>query len=142
MVLCVLAAEAAANAVALPATVAPVLLHTPKRIAALGLVLVLALMVRNYLQFTLRRRLAATGERVPNRLGKPTASPTAETALIPFASVMLVHMFVGETCVARQLTGLNPHVETVLRMFCIDVRDFAQPPPRKIEEPARRTPGM
>jgi transposase len=124
------------------ATVAPVFLHTPHRIAALGLVLVLALMVRNYLQFTLRRRLKETGSTVPDRLGKPTASPTAETALLAFAAVTVVQLFVGEQRVGRQLTGLNPHVATVLTMLHLDERVFAAAPIRKSPPAVRRTLGM
>lgn len=124
------------------AAVAPVFLHTPHRIAALGLVLVLALMVRNYLQFTLRRRLQQTGSTVPDRLGKPTASPTAETALLPFAAVTVIHLFVGDARIGRQVTGTNPHVATVLDMLGLDDRVFAAAPTPKFTTAPRRTPGM
>ncbi len=55
-------------------------LHTPSRIAALGVVLMLALMVRNYIQFELRRQLVAQEKTVPSRLRRPTTKPTTETA--------------------------------------------------------------
>ena len=45
-----------------PAAVAPVFLKTPSRIRAMGLIMVLALMVRNYIQHTLRSELAERGE--------------------------------------------------------------------------------
>ena len=60
------------------AVVAPIFLHTPHRIAALGLVFVLALMVRNYLQFEIRRRLAEEDQKLRGRkrnLYSRTATP-------------------------------------------------------------------
>jgi transposase len=124
------------------AQVAPVFLHTPERIAALGLVFVLALMVRNYLQFTLRRRLVETGETVPDRLGKPYQKPTTETALIPFATVTVNRIFLGDQLAKLQVTGLDKHAYTVLRMLRIDESVFFTSRTRKMTEAARETPGM
>ena len=49
-----------------PAAVAPVFLKTPCRLRAMGLVLILALMVRNYIQGTLRTELAERDETLPH----------------------------------------------------------------------------
>jgi transposase len=124
------------------ATVAPVFLHTPRRIAALGVVLMLALMVRNYIQFELRRRLAETGDTVPNRLDKPTQKPTTETALMSFATIQVVHITAGGQSLGRKLTPLNEHARTVLRMLRVDPAVFTTPPPRKFQPATAEIPEM
>lgn len=102
------------------ALVAPVMLKTPHRIAALGLVFVLALMVRNYLQYELRRRLKETGETVRGRKQKVrTKVPTAETAMLSFLGVGTVLVFHGEKLLGRRTTPLPPDAQTVLDLLGI-----------------------
>jgi len=124
------------------AAVAPVLLHSPARIAALGLVFVLALMVRNYVQFTLRRRLPDTGETVPDRLNKPTQSPTTETAFLSFAAatVLITHNPVNG--LRRSILKLTEAARTVLRMLDIDESVFTDPPPRIFPSAGPKIPEM
>lgn len=81
------------------AMVAPVFLKTPERIRAMGLLFVLALMVRNYLQFTLRRRLAETRTLLPHPFTRqPVADLTAEMAFVHFqrAQTIAVQPPIGE----------------------------------------------
>lgn len=124
------------------AAVAPLFLHTPRRIAALGVVLMLALMVRNYVQFELRRRLAEAGEFVPDRLDKPTQKPTTETAMIPFATITVVHVTLAGTSLGRKLTPLPEAARTVLRMLRVDETVFLTPPVRKFQPTPSETPEM
>lgn len=124
------------------AAVAPVFLHTPRRIAALGVVFMLALMVRNYIQFELRRRLAETDETIPDRLEKPTQKPTTETAFIPFATVTVVHVTLNGTPLGRRRTPLPEAARTVLRMLGIDEGVFLKPPIRKFQPVASENSGM
>ena len=124
------------------ATVAPVLLHTPARIAALGVVLVLALMVRNYLQFTLRRRLAETGATVPDRVKKPTRMPTAETAIIAFARIASVCLYTNGRLARRDVTPLGVAAKTILRLLGIPESIFTSPRPRKPPHSVAEIPGM
>jgi transposase len=105
------------------AEVAPIFLETPRRIAALSLVFVLALMVRNYIQFTLRQRLADAERTVLDRKRRPTQSPTTETALLRFAGVMGLRIEVDGQ-VARQVHGLTSHCLTVLQMLDVPVDVF------------------
>jgi transposase len=122
------------------AEVAPVFLETPRRIAALSLVFVLALMVRNYIQFTLRRRLAETDSTVLDRKKRDTQSPTTETALLRFAGLtgVIIHV---QGQVLRQVHGLTEHCLTVLAMLRIPVDAFTTVR-RKIPTVAPPTPGM
>ena len=102
----------------------------------------LALMVRNYVQFELRRRLAETGDTVPDRLLKPTQKPTTETAMIAFAAVTVVHVTLAGTPLGRKLTPLSPAARTVLRMLRIDEGVFTTPPLRKFRPEPSETSGM
>ncbi len=124
------------------ATVAPVFLHTPTRIAALSLVMMLALMVRNYIQFELRKQLAETGATIPDRLKKPTAKPTTEVAWLPFAHVMVLRVVAGGRTLPRKLQDMNEHGRTVLRMLALDEAIFRTPPIRKFRSATPETSGM
>jgi hypothetical protein len=53
-----------------------VFLKTPRRIAALMMVMTLCLLVYNVAQHKLRSRLKETGETLPNQLEKPVENPT------------------------------------------------------------------
>lgn len=100
-----------------PAAVAPMFLKTPRRIAALGLVFVLALLVRNYLQFVLRARLAAAEETVPNMDNRPTAKPTTEVAWQHFDKVVVTRVVVAGRVVQRFLHGLDEYGAQILRLM-------------------------
>jgi transposase len=109
------------------AAVAPMFLKTPRRIAALCLVFVLALMVRNFLQFTLRQRLLEEDEMVPYYGRRPdTQKPTAEVVLNLFAGVQVVHVIVDGEVVERRLAHLGDAAHKVLRLLDIAVEVFTR----------------
>ena len=99
-------------------------LKTPRRIAALGLVFMLALMVRNYIQWTLRRRLAEEDETLPNMNDQPTSTPTTESAFRLFAHVAVVLVIVEGRVVDRILSGMSIHVRKILRLLDVPVSAF------------------
>jgi transposase len=110
------------------ALVAPIFLKTPHRIAALGLVFILSLMVRNYLQFELRRSLEKTGRTVRGR--KPrvrTKAPTTETALLNFFGLASVLVFVEDRFVQRKTETLKPDAKTVLELLGVPIEVFSSP---------------
>lgn len=100
-----------------PAAVAPMFLKTPHRIAALGLVFVLALMVRNYIQWKLRAKLDVLGEYLPNMNDQPTQRPTTESAFRLFTHVSVVLVTVGDSVVHRVLHGTTEHTRKVLELL-------------------------
>jgi len=100
-----------------PAAVAPMFLKTPHRIAALGLVFILALMVRNYIQWKLRSRLAELDEFLPNMNDQPTQYPTTESAFRLFTHVSVILITVGDTVVNRILHGTTEHTRKVLMLL-------------------------
>lgn len=122
------------------AAVAPIFLETPRRIAALGLVFMLALMVRNYLQFELRRCLAEAGEVILyyDRRRK-TAVPTAEVAMDLFEGAAVLHIRTDDRLTERRLDRLSDGARDVLRHLSVPVSVFTQPR-QKIRPPEPATP--
>jgi len=100
-----------------PAAVAPMFLKSPHRIAALGLVFILALMVRNYIQWALRDRLAEQDEHLPNMNDQPTQKPTTESAFRLFTHVSVVLVVTSGTVVRRIIQGTTPHTRKVLQLL-------------------------
>ena len=110
-----------------PAAVAPVFLKTPERIRAMGLVLILALMVRNYIQATLRTELELRGETLPHPFTKKQeASLTPEMAFEHFAGVMGQVVSLG-TETRRMPVQLREPALRILALFGLDARIFKPP---------------
>ena len=95
-----------------PLAVAPIFLKTPQRIAALGLVYVLALMVYALIQRDMRRRLATKEELIPGNKGW-TDQPTTEVIFRLFRGVTTVRLG-DDTIIVTRLT--TPMVDA-LRLF-------------------------
>ncbi|MEB3310987.1 MAG: IS1634 family transposase, partial [Snowella sp.] len=89
-----------------------VFLKSPNRIAALGLIMALCLLVYNLGQRQLRQALAQQTETIPNQLGKPTSSPTLRWVFQCFMAVHLV-FFQGVT----QIVNLTDERHHILRFF-------------------------
>jgi transposase len=102
-------------------------LKTPSRIAALGLVFVLALMVRNWLQWEVRRRLADEGETLPNMNKQPTAKPTTENIFHYFNNVTVVLVQREGKTVERHISGLNDAACRALEILGFDQTIFTTP---------------
>lgn len=122
-----------------PAQVAPMFLKSKERIAALGLVFVLALMVRNYLQFTLRAQLAAAGQTVPYYDRKRvTAAPTAEVIWELFSDVVLLTLFMPDSTRHVRLQGMDADKRRVLDLLGLD-QTILLSRRRKTQDPAGAT---
>ena len=89
-----------------------VFLKSPKRIAALGMIMALCLLVYNLGQRQLRQALDRAGETIPNQLGKPTASPTLRWV---FQCFMAVHLVVFQG--VQQVVNLTDERQHILRLF-------------------------
>jgi transposase len=72
-----------------PAASAPIVLETPRRMAALGCVYLLALLVSTLVERQVRNRLAARGETLPDRPG-PSQRPTARTVFQLMRNIAVV----------------------------------------------------
>ena len=87
-------------------------LKSPKRIAALAMVMGLSLLVYTLGQRALRLALATAGQTIPNQLGKPTTSPTLRWVFQCFMSVHLVS-FGG----VKQISNLTSERSYILQFF-------------------------
>ncbi len=110
--------------------VSPMFLKTPRRIRAMGLVLVFALMVRNYIQFTLRKQLRERGETLPHPFTKKEVDNlTTEMAMAWFDDVVVVHAGIDDTGLVRQEPKLRPPALRILELLGVPREAFARPPP-------------
>jgi transposase len=89
-----------------------VFLKSPKRIAALGMIMALCLLVYNLGQRQLRQALAQQDETIPNQLGKPTPSPTLRWV---FQCFMAVHLVVFQG--VQQVVNLTDERLHILQFF-------------------------
>jgi len=98
-----------------PAAIAPIFLETPTRIAALGCVYLLALLVYTLVERQVRQSLAARGDTLPDRPA-PSQRPTARTVFQLMRNIAVVTLaWTGRS--HRQLTTLNPHQLHVLSLL-------------------------
>jgi len=118
-----------------PAAIAPIFLKTPHRIAALGLVFILALMVRNYIQWTLRTRLQETNTTLPNMNNQPNQKPTTESAFRLFAHVAVILVIEGDQVVRRIIHGVTDHVRHVLALLDMTVEVLTRPRRKQVWVP-------
>ena len=111
-----------------PAAVAPVFLKLPHRIAALGMVFLLALMVRNWIQARIRAQLAATTQKLPNMNDRPTSTPTTECFFRVFqyiASVLVRDD--GGRILERRVHGMSSLTERALLAIGFEAEIFWTP---------------
>jgi len=101
-------------------------LKTPSRMAALGLVFVLALMVRNHIQYTVRGALAENNETLPNLNKQPTKTPTAENVLEYFEHMAVVIEKV-DGLVTRHVHGFTKPALRVLEILGMESQIFHRP---------------
>ena len=92
---------------------------SPKRVAALGFIMALCLLVYNLGQRQLRIALAQHQETIPNQVGKPTASPTLRWVFQCFMAVHFV-VFHGVT----QVVNLTDERLHILRFFSPSCRRY------------------
>jgi transposase len=96
-----------------------VFLKSPKRIAALGMIMALCLLVYNLGQRQLRQALACQDETIPNQLGKPTSSPTLRWV---FQCFMAVHLVVFQG--VQQVVNLTDERLHILQFFSDSCRRY------------------
>jgi hypothetical protein len=111
--------------------VAPVFLETPSRIRALGFVFMVALMVRNYVQFTLRAAMKDRGRGILHPFRKKADDNlTTEMALVWFEGVIVTSVREPGGPWVRQPPKLPEPALEVLELLDISVEVFRVPPRR------------
>ncbi|MCB9765445.1 MAG: IS1634 family transposase [Alphaproteobacteria bacterium] len=115
-----------------PAGVAPVMLNNPERIRALGLVMILGLMVRNHLQFTLRARMLERGEGIMHPFRKKEdLKLTTEMALEWFGGIHVVFVSIDQQPWRRTAPELCAEALDILKLLDLKPMIYARPPPRR-----------
>ena len=89
-----------------------IFLKTPKRIAVLGMIMALCLLVYNLAQRQLRKALSEQGATIPNQLGKPTVTPTLRWV---FQCFMAVHLVTIEG--VKQIINFTDERRHILKFF-------------------------
>lgn len=92
-------------------------LKNPGRIMALIMIMVLALLVYSLAERKLRLQLAATGESVPNQVGKQTQTPTMRWIFQVFEGIDLLIVSQNGRVMSRQVLNLKQEHLTVLRLL-------------------------
>ena len=114
-----------------PAAVAPVFLNKPERIRALGLILVLALMIRNHIQYTLRQGMRERNRGVDHPFRKKEDQKlTTEMAMEWFGEIRSV-LFADPTGQWTRLAPtLRPQALDLLGLLGLSPALFLVPPRR------------
>lgn len=107
------------------AEIAPIFLKSTERIAALGLLYVLALQVNALLQRELRKRLEEEGATIPGNPGQGrTAAPTSEVAYRLFSGVRVMPVEI-EGKPVKWIFNVTTEVKAVLDLLKNDLLDQA-----------------
>ncbi len=96
-----------------------IFLKTPKRIATLGMIMALCLLVYSLGQRQIRQALVQSAQTIPNHLGKSTATPTLRWV---FQCFMAVHLVVVSG--VKQIVNLTPERRHILKFFSKNCREY------------------
>lgn len=96
-----------------------VFIKTPKRIAALGMIMALCLLVYSLGQRQIRQALVEAAQTIPNQLGKMTETPTLRWVFQCFRAVHLV-VISG----VKQIVNLTPERRHILKFFSNNCRGY------------------
>ena len=92
-------------------------LKNPKRIMALTMIMVLALLIYALAERKLRQQLTETGQSVPNQVGKKTQTPTMRWVFQLFEGVDLLLIRQNGQVVAHRVLNLKPVHRDILRLL-------------------------
>lgn len=93
-----------------------IFVQLPRRIMAIGMVMVICLLVYTLAQFQIRRSLAATGESLPNQLNRPTQRPTIRWVFMMMKGIHVCYR-VGKEGVVRELANIEEEHLKIIRLM-------------------------
>jgi len=85
---------------------------TKRRIEALMMIMTLCLLVYNFAQYRVRKKLRETSETVPNQLGKPINNPTVKWLFQCMEGISII-----KTAMTAMITNLNDLRCKIIRLF-------------------------
>ena len=103
-----------------PAEVAPIFLHTPSRIGALGLIYVWALMVYKLIQREIRTKLSESATTIPGNRGR-TEKPTSEVLFRLLENTMSVPVIAEDGKTYKLLMNVTTEKACALRLLGINL---------------------
>jgi transposase len=104
-------------------------LKSPRRIMALIMIMVLALLVYALAEHKLRTHLAKTGQSIPNQVGKATQTPTMRWVFQVFEGIDLLIIRQDGQIVTRQVLNLQPIHLAILNLLGPPVQNCYLLPP-------------
>jgi transposase len=114
-----------------PATISPVWLAKPARIAALAMLTVLGWLIYSMTQQQVRLYWRAHAQQLPGNKGA-TAPPTATVVLSLFAQVALLQLWIDQQEVA-QVYGVQPHHLLICDALGLDSSWYEVPSAQKTD---------
>jgi transposase len=106
------------------AEINPMFIHTPHRIAAMGFIYCLGLMVWNLIQRTVRQHLKSTGTGLPYHRGKLSANITTRFLFELFPMVQTITMTMDDGRVKKQTLGLDHWQQKALQALGTPITAF------------------
>ncbi len=107
------------------ALVAPIFLKKPKRIAALGFVFLLSLLVNNLVQREIRTSLKEKGEKIPGNNNVMTSQPTTQVVFRTFEGISLLSQLVDGKLM-RTVINFKPIHRRILSLLNLDKNLYLQ----------------
>jgi len=104
-------------------------LKNPRRIMALIMIMVLALLIYSLAEHKLRSQLAETGQSVPNQVGKETQTPTMRWVFQVFEGIDLLVVRRDGEITTKRVLNLKPVHLTILQLLGPPVQNCYLLPP-------------
>lgn len=102
-----------------PAAVAPIFLDNPKRIAALGFIYLVALMIYTLMERQIRKVLKGSGKKIPGNKGL-TDNPTGQVLFKALRGIAVVSFSIGSN-VFKKVTNLTEVHRLIITLFNFDL---------------------
>lgn len=112
------------------ADINPAFIHTPHRIAALGFVYCLGLIVWNLIQRTVRKHLVQTGTGLPYHRGKPSSNITTRFLFELFPNVQTIELIHPDGRIEKRTLGLDHWQSAAVKALGVKTGAFAPIMPR------------
>lgn len=107
--------------------VSSIYLKKKSRIAALMVIMALCLLVYNFAQYTIRKKLKDKGETIPSQIKKPTSNPSLKWIFQIMEGVVIFNLRKGKTTISHvvNLTDLRKKIISLFGISAEKIYGFA-----------------